>query len=274
MVRTLAFLVVASSYACAAQQQLASRVPPVEQTAQQTIFRSGPDLVAPELIPPRISLEKIHHCQKLDGKVVVSVIVDAQGSVHAPGVTRSAGSKLNEVALALVEMDHFKPGTHAGSPATVEMQIELDLKTCSLDSERGNAASILASLREQPIQRVTPMPPVSPEIAELSETQGFDPAGRPNSDVKHEVTPPVPLNSVTARYTPAARKAKIEGACLVQLTVDADGNPENPTIVKSLDPSLDQAAIKAAMQYRFKPAAKGGQPIAVRITIQVNFKLR
>ncbi len=64
------------------------------------------------------------------------------------------------------------------------------------------------------------------------------------------------------------------GDCLVRLIVDASGNPQDPRIVKSLDPGLDQEAIKAVMKYRFKPAMRNGQPVPVFITIAINFKLR
>ena len=50
--------------------------------------------------------------------------------------------------------------------------------------------------------------------------------------------------------------------------------PQNPRVVQSLDPGLDQNAIQAVMQYRFKPAMKSGQPVPVQMTILVNFRLR
>jgi TonB family protein len=56
--------------------------------------------------------------------------------------------------------------------------------------------------------------------------------------------------------------------------VDAYGIPQNPEILKSLDPGLDQEAIKAVMQYRFKPAIRNGQPVPVHITIAITFNLR
>ena len=55
--------------------------------------------------------------------------------------------------------------------------------------------------------------------------------------------------------------------------VDANGMPQNEQVVKSLDPGLDQNALAAVAQYRFKPAMKDGVPVPVKITIDVTFKL-
>ena len=270
---------VPSSSACAAspaRQQPASPAP-VGVSMTQSAFHAGPGVIAPELIAPQISIEKVHHCEKLDGKPVIAVVVDATGSPLAPMVTQPADGNLNEAALALVARDRFKPGTHDGVPASVAIEIEVGLKTCGRYAPQGSGVFILASLREKPLQKVTVSPPVSPEIAKaLSETPkaaAVDGPGR-ISQQSGPVIAPVPLDAPTAHYTDAARKAKIMGDCLVRLIVDASGKPRDPQIVKSLDPGLDQEAIKAVMLYRFRPAMRNGQPVPVSITVAINFKLR
>ncbi len=219
----------------------------------------------------------MHHCEKLDGKPIIAVVVDATGNPLAPMVTQPADGNLNEAALALVARDRFKPGTHDGVPASVAIEIEVGLKTCSRYAPQGSGVFILAALRENPVQKVTVSPPVSPEITKvLSETPtaaAMAGTGRFGQQ-SGPVIAPVPLDAPTAHYTDAARKAKIMGDCLVRFIVDAYGIPQNPKIVKSLDPGLDQEAIKAVMHYRFKPAMRNGQPVPVFLTIAINFKLR
>jgi TonB family protein len=57
--------------------------------------------------------------------------------------------------------------------------------------------------------------------------------------------------------------------------VQADGTPASDVrIVKSLDPDLDQQAIKAVRQWRFKPGTKDGQPVPVEVNIEMTFTLR
>jgi TonB family protein len=265
-----------ASAASAAQQQPASSAL-AGVSATQNVFHAGSGVIAPELIAPQIPIEKVHHCEKLDGKPIIAVVVDAKGNPSAPMVTQPADGNLNEAALALVARDQFKPGTHDGLPAAVAIEIEVELKTCSRYAPQGSGVFILASLREKPVQKVTVSPPVSPEIAKaLSETPSAVAVAAPGrfGQQSGPLVAPVPLDAPAAHYTDAARKAKITGNCLVRIVVDAYGIPQNPEILKSLDPGLDQEAIKAVMQYRFKPAIRNGQPVPVHITIAITFNLR
>jgi TonB family protein len=86
-------------------------------------------------------------------------------------------------------------------------------------------------------------------------------------------TPPVLISRTNPQYTAAARKAKIEGTVAITMVVDAEGNVRDPRIVKSLRPDLDQKAIEAVSQWKFRPGEKDGKPVAVASTIQINFRL-
>jgi TonB family protein len=88
------------------------------------------------------------------------------------------------------------------------------------------------------------------------------------------VSAPVPLNSVEAEFSDEARRAKYQGVCLISLIVDAQGNPQNPRVVRALGMGLDEKAIEAVKKYKFKPAMKDGHtPVPVMITVEVNFRL-
>jgi periplasmic protein TonB len=122
------------------------------------------------------------------------------------------------------------------------------------------------------------LPPLSPDVASaVAGSSGVALSSAFRADVGLQknagVTAPVPLNAVTAHYTTEARKARITGICVVRVTVDVDGKPRDPEVTKSLDPGLDQEALKAVMQYRFKPAMRGAQPVPVRIALEISFKL-
>jgi periplasmic protein TonB len=87
------------------------------------------------------------------------------------------------------------------------------------------------------------------------------------------VSAPVPLNSVEAEFSDEARRAKYQGVCLISLIVDAQGNPQNPRVVRALGMGLDEKALEAVRKYKFKPAMKGSTPVPVMITVEVNFRL-
>jgi TonB family protein len=87
------------------------------------------------------------------------------------------------------------------------------------------------------------------------------------------VTAPVALNQVEAEFSDEARRAKYQGICIISLIVDAQGNPQNPRVVRALGMGLDEKALEAVRKYRFKPAMKGNTPVPVMISVEVNFRL-
>jgi TonB family protein len=88
------------------------------------------------------------------------------------------------------------------------------------------------------------------------------------------ISAPVVIHSVEAEFSDEARRAKYQGVCLISLIVDAQGNPQNIRIARALGMGLDEKAIEAIRQYKFKPAMKDGRtPVPVMITIEVDFRL-
>jgi periplasmic protein TonB len=80
------------------------------------------------------------------------------------------------------------------------------------------------------------------------------------------------MHVVPADYSAEARKAGFSGFCIVRLTVDERGIPRNVRVVRPVGMGLDENAIKAVKQERFRPAMRGGRPVAFPLSMEVNFK--
>ncbi len=52
-----------------------------------------------------------------------------------------------------------------------------------------------------------------------------------------------------------------------------EGLTADAKVERAAGMGLDEKAIKAISQYRFMPATKDGVPLAVRITVEINFSL-
>jgi protein TonB len=87
------------------------------------------------------------------------------------------------------------------------------------------------------------------------------------------VSAPVPIFRPEPEYSEEARKAKWQGAVLLQLVVDENGVPQEIKVVRSLGLGLDQKAIEAVQKWRFKPGLKDGKAVPVSANIEVNFRL-
>jgi TonB family protein len=87
------------------------------------------------------------------------------------------------------------------------------------------------------------------------------------------VSAPVVTYSVDPEYSDEARRAKYTGIVMVSLVVDAQGLPEQVHVARSLGMGLDERAIEAVRQYKFKPAMYQGKPVPVQVQIEVNFQI-
>jgi TonB family protein len=85
---------------------------------------------------------------------------------------------------------------------------------------------------------------------------------------------PVALNLPQPRYTEEARKNKIQGTVIARVLIGPDGVVKRVTIVRGLPDGLDEQAIQAAYQIRFRPAMKAGQPVAFLQAVSIEFNLR
>jgi TonB family protein len=87
------------------------------------------------------------------------------------------------------------------------------------------------------------------------------------------VSAPALLHKVEPAYTEAARAAKYQGTVLVYAEIGPDGRAGNIRVIRGLGSGLDEKAIEAISQWRFRPGMKDGQPVTVAATIEVNFRL-
>lgn len=88
-----------------------------------------------------------------------------------------------------------------------------------------------------------------------------------------DVSPPKLVSKVEPKYSDQAAKAKIEGTVVLYVVVTPEGTPKDLRVIRSLGMGLDEKAIEAVSQWKFSPAIKDAQPVAVEATIEVNFRL-
>ncbi len=87
------------------------------------------------------------------------------------------------------------------------------------------------------------------------------------------VSAPEVLRAVEPEFSEEARKAKISGDVNVYLWVDEHGNPTHVRVARGMGMGLDEKALEAVRQYKFKPAMENGRPVTVEMYIVVNFQI-
>lgn len=87
------------------------------------------------------------------------------------------------------------------------------------------------------------------------------------------VAAPQVLSAPDPTFTEEARQAKASGKVVVYLQVNPEGRPMHVRVLKGLGMGLDEKAVEAVRQYRFKPAMRDGHPVTVEMNIDVNFQI-
>ncbi len=90
---------------------------------------------------------------------------------------------------------------------------------------------------------------------------------------KPDVAPVQILSKPTPAYTAEARADHIEGEVLLEVVFGAAGKVRVVRVVRGLGHGLDESAIRAAEQIRYKPATRGGSPVDFTATLHIVFQM-
>jgi TonB family protein len=91
--------------------------------------------------------------------------------------------------------------------------------------------------------------------------------------VGHGVSAPRATYMPDPEFSEKARQAGYEGVCVLELVVDAEGMPQKIRVTHAAGLGLDEKAMEAVRQWRFKPGMKDGEPVAVQINVETSFHL-
>lgn len=176
----------------------------------------------------------------------------------APGAAQRVASPINslDTSVKLLSADEIK--------ATYEVRLEERSKepvVTRLAVKRGDFAIVGGrDGAEAPYFFILIRPLTTAEVADELRWKGM--------------TRPKVLNAPQPKYPEEARKARVQDVVVLELDIRADGTVAGATSVKGTVPELIAAAKEAALQWTFEPARdKSGEPVAVRYTITLAFKL-
>ena len=249
---TLLFLALTAG-AATAQQELPQAdsgpmhiAPQPPQPDQNGVYQVGPGITPPQLTVATPAVYPID-AQPLDRPLicVLSTVIDVNGA--PTNIALARGCK-DEAFLApsidAVKRSQFQPGTLNGKPVPVLVHVNVAFR-----------------IHEEP---------AVPRLA-LPYREGF--AGSGPARPRQYDKPPVPIHFANPEFSEEARRNKIQGTVFVSVLVNEEGIPIDPRLEKGLGHGLDEKALEAALEYRFKPSTRDGAPVEARITIEMNFHL-
>jgi TonB family protein len=95
----------------------------------------------------------------------------------------------------------------------------------------------------------------------------------PISHVGGNVIAPRATYTPEPEFSQEARKAKYGGTAVLTLVVDKNGNVSRISVARALGMGLDAEAVNRVKTWRFSPAMRGNEPVAVEMNVEVSFNL-
>jgi len=224
----------------AAQQQpasLTSQDAPaqVQQSVTTDVAVGAPyDWKRPEY--PKNALKK-----KLPGSVLLRLSLDEKGHVADVSVI-NGDSEFTEASVRAVRKWEYSPYLVNNAAIRVTTLVAIDFRL-----NDSGTPEITASYKEWLPENV------------------FKVGG--------SVSAPRAIYTPDPAYTLEARREKYQGTCVLGVVVGVDGRSHEIRVLRPLGKGLDEQAIEAVKQWKFSPGKKDGQPVAVMIRVEVQFRL-
>jgi TonB family protein len=187
----------------------------------------------------------------IQGSVLLRAIISKTGDIEDLKVV-SGPKELTESAIDAVKQWKYKPYLLNGEPVEVDTTITVNYM-----------------LEGAP----PPPPPPPPGSADLRGPQDVDASGVQPKRIGNGVSAPLLMFAPVPEMSEEAKREKISGNVLVNLWVDENGNPTHVRVRRGAGHGLDENAVEAVKQYKFKPAMEDGKPVMVSLNVEVNFQI-
>lgn len=215
--------------------------PPIQQTADASV--------------PALPLPRDKHGAAIEGACDVSLVVDEAGRPQKIHVVHCTNKQLKDYAVFTVAGYKFIPAKQNGHPVSAQTMIEVSAHEPAKDA----------------VEHVVD-PTVRVHVADPPPLRAQTGSDNDPMNIGKDITPPVAIYTPEAEYSNAARRRWENCTVGINIIVTKEGKVGDELLTDSC-PDLDANALQAVQMYRFKPAMKDGQPVAVRIQIEVGFTI-
>lgn len=217
------------------------------------------------------------HAIGAQGRVIVSFTVKKDGSIADTKVERSVNPYLDKEAMRVIAaMPKWKPGKQRGEAVNVKFTVPVAFRLSGPElpkaeevkqSDMDEVVVVGYAAKDDPI-------PEGGSVKGENEDEVF---------TMVEVMPKFPGGQAglfqylarSIKYPVIAQKSKEQGRVIIQMVISKDGSLSNIKVLRSVSPSLDAEAVRVVGNMpKWEPGMQKGQPVSVKYTIPIVFRLQ
>ena len=217
------------------------------------------------------------HAIGAQGRVIVSFTVKKDGSIADTKVERSVNPYLDKEAMRVIAaMPKWKPGKQRGEAVNVKFTVPVAFRLSG--PELPKAEEVKQSDMDEVVV-------VGYAAKDDPTPEGGCVKGENEDEVftMVEVMPKFPGGQAglfqylarSIKYPVIAQKSKEQGRVIIQMVISKDGSLSNIKVLRSVSPSLDAEAVRVVGNMpKWEPGMQKGQPVSVKYTIPIVFRLQ
>lgn len=204
----------------------------------------------------------------IEGRVILSFIVNKEGRVVDPQVVRGVSPELDQEALRVIgQMGKWTPGKQRGVPVNVKYTLPISFRNQkSLPASQPKTSTENTQTAPAPVSASTTSADKENLIFTVVEDMPKFPGG------ENEMMRFIAKN---IKYPVIAQENGIQGRVIVQYVVTKTGKIQDVAVVRGVDPSLDAEAVRVIKSMPdWIPGKQRGVPVNVKYTSLVTFRLQ
>jgi TonB family protein len=204
--------------------------------------------------------------------VGLEVYMSKNGEIQRIAYNKAGADKvggLYKIAIDAVKKWKYQPGTREGKPIDTAVEIKVGFNLEEVKDKKikqtelmNNGTATISAVPKPGVHKIW--------INEQTIDRVFNP---PSFSEYGYNDPPEPINPVLPEYPRELIRTGIQGTVVLQVDIFKDGEIRKIKVVKSLSDGLDEAAINAVKQWKFRPGRKDGKPVDTSVIIPVEFTL-
>lgn len=198
------------------------------------------------------------------GTVLVSFIVQPDGTMRDPSVVQSTDSVFHGPTITAITALRFTPAQVAGRPVSVRAQMNVQWqppRPAEAVAAEGTVSRAGRTEQGEPVYAMSRVVADGGRVYEIGEVD-VEPRPRNLAELRR---------TLERAYPSHLRDRRTEGRVDVRLRVDREGIPRDMVVTRTSNPEFDRPTLESMALLRFRPGRLDGQPVDVWMHIPIEW---